>query len=580
MKRRDDYAARQFRLRGLLVMGMFAVVSVVVVARAMQLQVFDTGFLEQQADARHLRVATLNAHRGAILDRNGETLAASTPVDSVWANPGELAAATDQVDKLAKSLGLSTEKLLRLITSNLDREFIFLRRHMSPEQAQTVMALNVPGVYLQREYHRYYPTGEVTGHVLGFTDIDDRGQEGLELSYDDWLVGEPGAKRVMKDRLGRVIGDVESIRPARPGKDLTTSIDLRIQYLAYRELKAAVQKHRARSGSVVVLDVATGEILAMVNQPSYNPNDRSQFSPARYRNRAVTDIFEPGSSFKPLVMAVALESGRYTADSQIDTRPGYINLPGLRVEDKNNLGVVSIGTILAKSSNVGASKIALSLESDYLWDTLNRFGVGKLTTSGFPGESAGLLNDYTHWRQVGQATLSYGYGLSVTPLQLAQAYAVLAAGGVRRPVSFLRVDEAATGEQVITTKTADAVVDMLEEVVSLDGTGRKAAVPGYRVAGKTGTSWKFQAGGYSKDRYISVFAGLAPAADPRLVTIVILDEPSGEKYYGGDVAAPVFSAVNTGALRFLAVPPDSLIPHNSEDGLIVGTRNVTAPGTR
>lgn len=580
MNRRDQLRARQFRWRGLLLTAIFALVSLVVVARAMQLQVFDKEFIERQADARHLRIATLNAHRGAILDRNGETLAASTPVDSVWANPGELAAATEQVDKLAKRLGLSTEKLLRLITSNLDRDFIFLRRHMPPEQAEAVMALNVPGVYLQREYHRYYPAGEVTGHVLGFTDIDDRGQEGLELSYDEWLVGEPGAKRVMKDRLGRVIGDVESIRPARPGKDLVTSIDLRIQYLAYRELKSAVQSHRARSGSVVVLDVKTGEILAMVNQPSYNPNDRSQFSPARYRNRAVTDIFEPGSSFKPLIIAAALESGRYTAESQIDTRPGYIDVPGLRIEDKNHLGVISIGTILAKSSNVGASKIALSLESDYLWDALSEFGVGNLTTSGFPGESAGLLNDYEHWRQVGQATLAYGYGLSVTPLQLAQAYGVLAAGGVRRPVSFLRVDEAPDGERVISSDNANAVVDMLEEVVNIGGTGGKAAVPGYQVAGKTGTAWKFQAGGYSKDRYIAVFAGVAPAADPRLATIVVLDEPSGGKYYGGDVAAPVFSSVIAGALRYLAVPPDALVPYESGDGQVVDTRTLTAQGTK
>jgi cell division protein FtsI (penicillin-binding protein 3) len=573
MKRsRRQNLYRQFRWRALLIISMFGLAAVSIVGRALQLQVLDKEFLERQADARHLRVTALSAHRGSILDRNGETLAASTPVDSVWADPGALARATDRISELAKILQRSPENLLRQITSNLEREFIFLRRHMSPEKAAMVMDLGIPGVYLQREYRRYYPTGEVTGHLLGFTDIDDRGQEGLELAYDQWLVGEPGAKRVIKDRLGRVIGDVESIRPARPGKDLVSSIDLRIQYLAYRELKAAVQHHRARSGSVVVMDITTGEVLAMVNQPSYNPNDRSQFSASRYRNRSVTDIFEPGSSFKPLVIAAALESGQYTQFSRIDTSPGYLKVPGKTIEDTRNLGVIPIGTILAKSSNVGASKVALSLDPEYLFGIISRFGIGQLTTSGFPGESAGLLSDYSHWHEIGQATLAYGYGLSLTPLQLAQAYAVLAADGIRRPLSLLRTDQPEAGERVITSETAIAVVNMLERVVSTDGTGRNAAVPGYRVAGKTGTSWKFQAGGYSTDRYIAVFAGLAPATDPRLVIVVLIDEPGGDKYYGGDVAAPVFSAVMSGALRYLAVPPDALTPYRPEPGTIVQAR--------
>ncbi len=563
---------RQFRWRAWLVMSVFALVSLVIIGRALQLQVLDREFLERQADARHLRVITLSAHRGSILDRNGETLAASTPVDSVWADPPALARATDRIGELAKILDRSPENLLRQITSNLEREFIFLRRHLSPEQAAAVMDLEIPGVYLQREYRRYYPAGEVTGHVLGFTDIDDRGQEGLELAYDQWLVGEPGAKRVIKDRLGRVIGDVESIRPARPGKDLVSSIDLRIQYLAYRELKAAVQRHQTRSGSVVVMDIDSGEVLAMVNQPGYNPNDRSQFSASRYRNRAVTDIFEPGSSFKPLVIAAALESGQYTPHSRIDTSPGWLTVPGKTIEDTRNLGVIPIGTILAKSSNVGATKVALSLDAEYLFGIISRFGIGRLTTSGFPGESAGLLNDYSRWREIGQATLAYGYGLSLTPLQLAQAYAVLAADGIRRPVSLLRTDQPEAGKRVISAETAIAVVDMLERVVSTGGTGRKAAVPGYRVAGKTGTSWKFQAGGYSTDRYIAVFAGLAPATDPRLVIVILIDEPGGEKYYGGDVAAPVFSAVMSGALRYLAVPPDALTPYRPEPGVIAQAR--------
>ncbi len=554
-------------------MSVFAVVAVAIVGRALQLQVLDREFLERQADARHLRVATLSAHRGSILDRNGETLAASTPVDSVWADPGQLARATDRINELAKMLGRGPENLLRQITTNLEREFIFLRRHMSPAQAARVMDLNIPGVYLQREYRRYYPAGEVTGHVLGFTDIDDRGQEGLELAYDQWMVGEAGAKRVIKDRLGHVIGDVESIRPARPGKDLVSSLDLRIQYLAYRELKAAVQKHHARSGSVVVMDITTGEVLAMANQPSYNPNDRAQFSVSRYRNRAVTDIFEPGSSFKPLVIAAALESGLYTPHSRVDTSPGYIEVTGKRIEDTRNLGVIPIATILAKSSNVGVTKVALSLEPEYLWEIINRFGIGRLTNSGFPGESAGLLNDFSHWREIGQATLAYGYGLSLTPLQLTQAYAVFAAGGIRLPASFLRVERAEKGERVIAPATAAAIVGMLEQVVSSDGTGKKAAVPGYRVAGKTGTSWKYQAGGYSTDRYIAVFAGLAPATKPRLVIVVLIDEPSGDKYYGGDVAAPLFSAVMSGALRYLAEPPDALTPYEPDKGMVAQVLN-------
>jgi cell division protein FtsI (penicillin-binding protein 3) len=411
---------------------------------------------------------------------------------------------------------------------------------------------------VQREYRRYYPAGEVVGHLVGFTNIDDDGQEGLELAFNHWLAGESGAKRVLKDRLGRSVENVESIRPAHHGKELRTSIDLRVQYVAYRTLKAAIQSYGAESGSIVVLDIKTGEVLAIANQPTYNPNDRSQYSAERYRNRAITDIFEPGSSIKPLIIAAALESGQYRPSSVVDTAPGYVVVGAKTIEDSRNLGRISLTTILARSSNVGVTKVAMSLEPDQLWDTMTRFGLGSLTSSGFPGESAGLLTHFNHWRPISQATLAYGYGVSVTPLQLAQAYSVIGGDGMMRPVSLVALDAPAIGERILSKDSAAAVRRMLEEVVHPGGTGTKAAVTGYHVAGKTGTAWKFATGGYSKDKYISIFAGLAPASDPRLAAVVVIDEPTGELYYGSDVAAPVFSEVMSESLRLLAIPPDAL----------------------
>jgi cell division protein FtsI (penicillin-binding protein 3) len=393
---------------------------------------------------------------------------------------------------------------------------------------------------------------------VGFTNVDDDGQEGLELAFNHWLGGESGAKRVLKDRLGRPVENVESIRPPRHGRDLVSSIDLRLQYLSYRTLKAAIQEHNADSGSIVILDVLTGEVLAMVNQPTYNPNDRAQYSAERYRNRAVTDIFEPGSSIKPLILAAALESGRYRPSSYIDTSPGFVIVGPKKIEDRRNLGRISLTTVLSRSSNVGATKIAMSLEPDQLWGTMTDFGLGALTSSGFPGESAGLLTHYNHWQQISQATLAYGYGVSVTPLQLAQAYAVIGSGGWRRPISLVKLDQANDGERVLDADTAKSVRRMMEEVVRPGGTGTKASVVGYRIAGKTGTSWKFAAGGYSEDKYISVFAGLAPASDPRLAAVIVIDEPGGDLYYGSDVAAPVFADVMAESLRLLAVAPDAL----------------------
>jgi cell division protein FtsI (penicillin-binding protein 3) len=554
-----------FRWRAYLLMGLLASCALALVYRAVNLQLVDHGFLAREGDARFSRVLEIAAHRGTVTDRYGEPLAVSTPVDSIWVNPSELALATDQIPRLAKALGLERQELARRITSNLDREFLYLARHRQPAEAEQIKALGIPGVYTSREYRRYYPAGEVTGHLLGFTNIDDAGQEGLELAFDHWLAGEDGAKRVIQDRYGRIVQNVESIRPARPGKDLVLSIDLRIQYLAYRELKAAIRDQRAKAGSVVVIDVATGEILAMVNQPAYNPNDRDQIQPAIYRNRAATDIFEPGSSMKPFFVAAGIASGKYDDKSIIDTSPGFFKVGAKIFEDEHNLGAIDIATVLAKSSNVGMAHIALTLPPQEIWSTLTHLGFGQVTTSGYPGESAGLLPNYAQWRPIGIVTMSHGYGLSVTPLQLAHAYAIIGAFGVARPVSFLRVEGAPPGGRALDEHVCRELITMLESVVTAEGTGKLAAIPGYRVSGKTGTAWKATAGGYSTDRYMAVWGGVAPATAPRLAAVVVIDEPGAGQHMGGQVAAPVFSRIVGGALRLLAVAPDQ--PVNTPEEL-------------
>ncbi len=527
--------------------------------RILYLQQVNKEFLTEQANDRHLRTVQISAHRGSLTDRYGEPLAVSTPVDTVWANPKELRSALDRLGELAAVLDQDNEWLARRITSNLDREFVYLQRHLSPAKAEQVLRLGLPGIGTVREYRRYYPAGEVTGHLIGFTDVDDHGQEGLEAAFDHWLRAENGSKRVTQDRLGHVIQDVELLSPARPGRDVRTSIDLRLQYLAYRELKRAVGESGARSGSVVVLDPNTGEVLAMVNQPSYNPNDRSQYRAENYRNRAVTDIFEPGSSFKPFVLAAALESGAYSARTVVDTSPGSLRINDrIITEDNSNLGRIDLTTVLAQSSNVGAARVALTLEPQAIWRVLTGFGIGRLTDSAFPGESAGVLKEPQHWRTVGQATLSYGYGVAVTALQLARAYGAIAADGVLRPISMVALDTPPAGERAISASTAHELVEMLEAVVSPKGTGQRAAVRNFHIAGKTGTTQKAGVGGYSADRHGAIFAGFAPARQPRLVVIVMIDEPQGRAYYGGDIAAPVFANIVSGALRVLAVPPDAL----------------------
>ena len=550
--------AERARWRGVLLLAGFALGAAALEGRILYLQLVDKDFLAEEANERHVRTVQISAHRGSLTDRYGEPLAISTPIDSIYANPKELKPALDRLGELAAALDQDGESLARRITSNLDRDFVFLARRVPPAKTQRVLDLKLPGVATIREFRRYYPAGEVSGHVVGFTDVDDRGQEGLEAEFDHWLRGEPGSKRVMQNRRGEIFDDVELLRAARPGRDLRTSVDLRLQYLAYRELKAVVSDSGARWGSVVVLDPRTGEVLAMVNQPSYNPNDREQYLPDNYRNRAVTDPFEPGSSFKPLVMAAALETGAWGPRTPIETSGGISIDNRIITKDPEDLGRITLTKVLAKSSNVGAARVALKLERQTISDVLTRFGIGRLTESAFPGESAGMLDDAKHWSTVRQVTLSYGYGVAVTTLQLARAYAAIAAGGVLRPVSLLKRDDAPPGERVISAETANDLTSMLEAVVAPDGTGYRAAVHNFHIAGKTGTTQKAGVGGYDDDRHGAVFAGFAPATNPRLVVVVMIDEPQGHAYHGGDIAAPVFANIVSGALRVLAVPPDAL----------------------
>ncbi len=562
---------QSFRRRLTFAFALLAVGAVGLAARAVELQLLDHEVLADRGDERSLRVQRMPAHRGTIVDRNGEPLAVSRPVESVYAVPKALATQTDQLPQLAKALKRDRQDFVQRLTSRLDRKFIYLARHVSPAEAAAVRKLDVPGVMLAREYRRYYPAGEVTGHVLGFTSIDDRGLEGTEFAFDPWLAGESGSKRVIQDRMGRQI-NVESIKATQQGRELALSIDLRIQYLAYRELKAAIQSQRARSGSIVMIDVTTGEVLAMVNQPTYNPNDRDKLTPKTYRNRAATDILEPGSSIKPFVIAAALASGKYQPDSIVDTSPGFIAVGAKMIQDEHPIGAANLATILAKSSNVGMTKIALSLKEEQIWSTLTSLGFGQVTASGFPGESAGLLSNYKHWRAINIATLSYGYGLSVTPLQLAQAYATIGAFGVARPVSLLKVDGPVPGRRVLDERVGRSLVRLLEAVVVDDGaTGVRAAIPGYRVAGKTGTARIAASGGYD-DRHVAVFGGVAPATNPRLAAVVVIDDPGAGKYYASDIAAPVFSAVMGGALRFLAVAPDDTIDERADP--LTGTQTL------
>lgn len=530
---------------------------VLLTARALYLQVVSADYLQRQGHARHSRIVKDNSHRGMILDRTGTPLAVSVPVDSVWAHPATLLDERRQWPALARLLDMSPDELSRLVNRHAEREFMYLKRHVPPAVAARVTALKMSGVSLLREYRRYYPAGSVAGHVLGFTNVDDNGLEGIELAYDEWLRAVPGTKRVLRDLHGNAVEVAESIRLPVPGRDLVVSLDRRIQYLAYRELKQAVATHGAAAGSAIVLDVRTGEVLAMVNEPDFNPNNRAQSQSHTFRNRAVTDLFEPGSTLKPFTVATALESGKFTGTTLIDTAPGSMQLGGRTIRDIHNYGLISVARVIEKSSNIGAAKIALALDKQSLWDTLRRVGFGQPTGSQLPGEASGMLHPASGITARDLASLAYGYGVSTTPLQLARAYAVLANGGVLIPVTLLKRDDAPEATRVFAPAVANPLARMLEGAVGEQGTGTAARVADYRVAGKTGTVRKLVAGAYSESEYLSSFAGFAPLAEPRLAMVVVIDTPRRGGYFGGEVAAPVFGRVMAGALRLLDVAPDA-----------------------
>jgi len=540
------------RLLLVLLLAWFAALA----GRALYLQGLHNDFLQQKGESRYSRVIELSATRGRIVDRNNEQLAISTPVESVAASPADVEMTPEQLKRLARLLEADVAELSRKL-ADTRREFVYLKRQLPPQEAAKVVALGLPGVFLQREYRRYYPAGEVTAHLIGFTDVDGKGQEALELAFEQQLAGQPGNRRVIKDRLGHIVEDVESIRMPQDGQTLRLSIDTRIQYLAYRELKSAVAAHRARAGGIVVLDAATGEVLAMANVPSFNPNNRDKFDPRRTRNRAVTDLFEPGSTLKPFTAAAALEAGTVSPDSVIQTGPGELTIGNRTIHDAHPQGAITVAQVIQKSSNIGAAKMALGLKPETLWSLFNQVGFGTPPRSGFPGEVSGKLRAAASWRPIEQATMSYGHGISVSLLQLARAYLIFATDGELKPATLVRREAPAESAQVISPATAQAVRRMLEMAAQPGGTAPRAQVIGYRVAGKTGTAHKLEGRGYAADKYVSSFVGFAPVSRPRLVVAVMIDEPTAGQYYGGAVAAPVFSLVTAGALRLLAVAPDA-----------------------
>ncbi|MBT7259478.1 MAG: penicillin-binding protein 2 [Porticoccaceae bacterium] len=539
---------------------------VLVTGKIAQLQVMPNeergvDFLQTQGDVRAIREEVIPAYRGLITDRNGEPLAVSTPVITLIANPKymQTAAAEADLERLAAAMDISLAALKARLKHYRNKSFMRLARQISPAEAEKILSLRIPGVSGQQEYKRFYPAGEVTAQLVGITDIKDQGREGMELAYDSWLTGEPGSKKVMKDRAGRIIKDISLVKPASPGEALRLSIDLRVQYAAYRALKASVKKHQAKSGSVVVLDIETGEVLAMANQPSFNPNDLSNLKSAATRNRAITDQMEPGSTVKPFTLLAALESGKFAADTKVDTSPGYLRVTYKTFVDPKNYGVLDLAGILTKSSQVGTTKVALALDPDATRGMFERVGFGEPIGSGFPGEIVGELPGHRSWDPVTQATFAFGYGLSASSLQMARAYSVLANDGLRREISLVALGEPPESIRVVDAGITQDVRQMLQAAAGASGTGKRASIDGYSVGGKTGTLHKVKAGGgYDEDRYMSVFAGLSPVDNPRLVTIVVIDEPQDGDYFGGLVAAPVFSEVTGNALRLLQVTPDQL----------------------
>ena len=542
--------------RFLFILIAVALASTILIGRITLLQVIDRPFLQSQGDARTLRHEAIPAHRGMITDRNGEPLAISTPVVTLWANPQELPADAIQRVMLAQALGMTLDDFESRVSRYSEREFMYLRRQMTPAAAQRILDLRTSGVYPQREYKRYYPAGEVAAQLLGVTNVDDVGQEGLELSYQSYLAGHPGQRRVIKDRRGRLVRELGVISEAQPGGELILAIDQRIQYRAYRELRAAVAKHDADGGVLVMMDARTGEVLAMANLPSYNPNNRAGLDPRGLRNQALVDVFEPGSVMKPLAMAAVLESGVVDRDALVDTSPGWMRLDQFTIRDFRDYGELDLAGILEHSSNVGMSRLALRLSDTAIWEKYNQLGLGQAPGTGFPGESTGSLPAPVRWSRSERATLAYGYGLSVSAVQLASAYTAIANNGERLPPSLLRLSEPPQGIPAMSPTVANDLLNILETSVAAYTGGRRARVEGYRVGGKTGTVRKIGQQGYTTDAYRSVFAGIAPISDPRIVTVVMIDHPKEGGFYGGAVAAPVFSSVTGNALRLLDVPPD------------------------
>lgn len=541
-------------------------------ARSVYLQSFRKQFLQDKGEARYSRTISLQSHRGKITDRNGELLAISSPVESIWMSPADVKISQEQVKEVAGLLGIDKKDIGNKLI-NTDREFVYLKRRVSPELAAKVMKVGVSGIYQQREYKRYYPAGDMAAHLVGFTGVDDKGQEGFELAMNTELTGKTGSRRVIKDRSGHIVEDLEAVNVPQDGRDVVLSIDRRIQYLAHRELVKAVDAHQALAGAAIVLDAKTGEVLAMANVPTYNPNNPINIK-GKTRNRAIVDMFEPGSTMKPVTVAAGLESGQYQPDTKINTAPGTLTIGPATIHDSHAHGVMSVAEIIQKSSNVGASKIALSLDRFYMWNTFNQLGFGSKTHIGFPGEAAGKVRAYKTWRPIEQATMSFGNGISVTLLQLARAYTVFANEGELKPVSLIKLQETPVGVPVFSPKTAGEMKAMLEMVVQPGGTALKAQVVGYRVAGKTGTTHKLGAHGYEKNKYVGSFVGMAPASNPRLIIAVMIDEPNtaNDQYYGGIVAAPVFSTIMGESLRILAVPQDSpntniVIPSDEVEGV-------------
>jgi cell division protein FtsI (penicillin-binding protein 3) len=557
--------------RSRLVLVVVAAAFAVLAGRAFYLQALNTSFLQAKGEARYARVIELPASRGKVLDRNGQPLAISTAVESICGTPEELSEADPRdLAALARALGMTLEEIRQKIARK-DRQFVFLKRQISPEQAAKVMGLRVPGVFQQREFRRYYPAGEVMAHVVGFTGIEDNGQEGIELAAESRLVGVPGSRKVIRDRRGRIVEDAEGLRAPRDGEAVTLAIDQRLQFLAHRELKAAVEANRAKAGSMVILDARTGEVLALVNQPDYNPNNRAAVTGRQTRNRSVTDLFEPGSTLKPFTVAAALDAGIVTPTTLVDTTP--IKMGGWTINDSHPMGTLSVAQVISKSSNIGTARIQLQMSAERMGTLYRELGFGAVPATGFPGEAKGLVRPWEKWRPIEQATMSYGHGISVSLLQVARAYTVFTNQGRLLPLALTRVQAEPVAKQLFGAQAIAEVVRMMEGATRAGGTALRAQVPGYRVAGKTGTANKPENGGYAEHKYVSSFVGFGPVSDPRFIVAVMLDEPAG-KYYGGDVGAPVFASVMGAALRLASVPPDAGDGQRSLQALVGSDSNV------